>query len=59
MRAISNEPKEMLPKLTQLWEFKDNEETCLYEHSNEGIEINTLNITMRWEIIYWAMMFSY
>ena len=33
----------MLPKRTHLWECKVNEETSLYEHSNESIEINTLN----------------
>ena len=35
MRAIS--------KRTHLWECKVNEETSLYEHSNESIEINSLN----------------
>ena len=33
----------MLPKYTHLWECKVNEETSLYEHSNESIEINPLN----------------
>ena len=33
----------MLPKRTHLWECKVNEETSLYEHSNESIEMNTLN----------------
>ena len=33
----------MLPKHTHLWEWKVNEETSLYEHSNESIEINTVN----------------
>ena len=33
----------MLPKRTHLWECKINEETSLCEHSNESIEINTLN----------------
>ena len=33
----------MLPKRTHIWECKVNEETSLYEHSNESIEINTLN----------------
>ena len=33
----------MLPKCTQLWECKVNEETSLYEHSNECIGINTRN----------------
>ena len=33
----------MLPKRTHLWECKVNEETSLYEHSNESIEFNTLN----------------
>ena len=33
----------MLPKYTYLWECKVNEETNLYEHSNESNEINTLN----------------
>ena len=32
----------MLLKRTHLWECKVNEETSLYEHSNERIEINTL-----------------
>ena len=33
----------MLPKRTHLWECKVNEETSLYEQSNESIELNTLN----------------
>ena len=33
----------MLPKRTHLWEYKDNEETSLHEHSIKCIEINTLN----------------
>ena len=33
----------MLPKHTHLWECKVNEDTSLYEQSNESIEINTLN----------------
>ena len=33
----------MLPKSTYLWECKVNEETNLYEYSNESIKINTLN----------------
>ena len=33
----------MLPKRTHLWEYKVNEETSLYEHYDESIEINTLN----------------
>ena len=33
----------MIPKRTHLWECKVNEETSLYEHSNESIEINTFN----------------
>ena len=33
----------MLPKCTHLWECEVNEETSLYEHSNESIEINRLN----------------
>ena len=33
----------MLPKSTHLRECKVNVETSLYEHSNESIEINTLN----------------
>ena len=33
----------MLPKSTHLWECKVNEENILYEHSNESIEINTLD----------------
>ena len=43
MRAISNDPKWMLSKRTHQWECKVNEETSLYEHSNESIDINTLN----------------
>ena len=34
----------MLSKHTHLWQCKVNEYTILYEHSNESIEINTLNI---------------
>ena len=33
----------MLPKRTHIWECKVNEETSLYEHSNESIEISSLN----------------
>ena len=33
----------MLPKRTHLWEHKVNEETSLYEQSNESIEIKKLN----------------
>ena len=33
----------MLQKCTHLWECKVNEETSLYEHSNESIKINTLS----------------
>ena len=33
----------MLPKCTHLWECKVDEVTSLYEHSDESIEINTLN----------------
>ena len=33
----------MLPKRTHIWECKVNEETSLYEHSNESVEINTHN----------------
>ena len=33
----------MLPKRTHLLECKVNEETSLYQHSNESIDINTLN----------------
>ena len=33
----------MLRKHTDIWVSKVNEETSLYEHSNESIEINTLN----------------
>ena len=52
MRAISNDPKGMLPKRTHLWECKVNEETSLYEHSNKSIEVNAyLILMMRWEII--------
>ena len=43
MRAISNEPKWMLPKRTYLWECKVNEKISHYEHSTESIDINTLN----------------
>ena len=32
----------MLPKRTYLWECRVNEETSLYAHSNENIEIITL-----------------
>ena len=35
----------MLLKRTHLWECKVYEETCLYEHSIESIEFNTLNIS--------------
>ena len=60
MRAISNEPKWMLPKCTHLCDCKVNEKTSLYEHSNESIENNVYWILMmRWEIIYWAMVSSY
>ena len=33
----------MLLKHAHLWECKLNEVTNLYEHSNESIQINTLN----------------
>ena len=33
----------MLPKHTHPWECKVKQETSLFEHSNESIEINTLN----------------
>ena len=33
----------MLPKRTQLLKCKVSDETILYEHSNECIEINKLN----------------
>ena len=33
----------MLPKRTHLWECKGNEETSMYEHSDESIEINPFN----------------
>ena len=33
----------MLPQCTHLWEYKDNEETSLYEYSNKNIEFKTLN----------------
>ena len=50
----------MLPKRIHLWECKVNEETSLYEHSNESIEVNAhLILMMTWEIIYWSMIFSY
>ena len=43
----------MLPKCTHLWECKVNEETSLYEHFNESIEVKAyLILMMRWEIIY-------
>ena len=52
MIAISNKPKEMLPKCTHLWECKANEETSLYEHSNESVEVNAhIILMMRWEKI--------
>ena len=52
VRAISNEPKQKLPTRTHLWECKVNEETSLYEHSNESIEVNAyLILMMRLEII--------
>ena len=42
----------MLPKCTNLWECKVNEETSLYEYSNESIEGNAcLILMMRREII--------
>ena len=43
MREISHEPKQMLPKRIHLLECKVNEQTNLYEHSIERIEIHTLN----------------
>ena len=42
----------MLPKRTHLWECKVNEETSLYENSNESIEINTLNTNDEMRLIY-------
>ena len=33
----------MIQKRSHLWECKVNEETSLYEHSNESIENNSLN----------------
>ena len=52
MRAISNDPKYMLPKCTHIWECKVNEETNLYEHSNESIEVKAyLILVMRWKNI--------
>ena len=33
----------MLQKRIHLWECKVNEETSIYEHSNESIEINIFN----------------
>ena len=48
----------MLQKRTHLWECKVNEETSLCEHSNESIEINTLNTNDDMSI-YWAMKSSY
>ena len=33
----------MLPKRTYVWECKVNEETSLYKHSKESVDINTLN----------------
>ena len=39
----------MLPKHTHLCEWNVNEETSLYEHSNESIDINVyLILIMRW-----------
>ena len=46
----------MLPKCTHLWECKANEETSLYEHSNESIEVKAyLILIMRCEIISWEL----
>ena len=42
----------MLPKGTHLWECKVNEDTNLYEHSNESIEVNAYLILMMW----WEIM---
>ena len=33
----------MLQKPTHLWECEVNEQISLYEHTNESMEINTLN----------------
>ena len=50
----------MLSKRTHLWECKVNEETSLYENSNESIEVNIyLILMMRWEIIKGAMKSSW
>ena len=46
VREISNERKLMLPRCTNLWECKVNEETSLYEHSNQNIEVNAYLILM-------------
>ena len=37
---------------------QDNEETCLYEHSNESIEFNTLNSNdeMRSHLMSYAIL---
>ena len=36
MREISNDPKEMLPKCTHLWEFKANESIDMNKlHTND------------------------
>ena len=52
MRAIWNEPMYILAKRTPLWKCKVNEETSLYEYSNESIEGNAcLILMMRREII--------
>ena len=49
----------MLPKRTQLWEGKVNEETSLYEHPNESIEVSTLNTSddMRNHILYMISLY--
>ena len=47
----------MLPKSNHLWEWKDNEETNLNEHSNESIEcILHINDEMRNHLIYYDIL---
>ena len=46
MREILNEPKQMLPRHPHLWVCKINNETDLYEHSNESTEVKAYLILM-------------
>ena len=48
----------MLQKRTDLWKGKVNDETSLYEHSNESIEINTLNTNdeMRYHLLIYDVL---